>query len=103
MECEEFAVIAFWALHETVDKFKCIRHFYIPNPKKRMVKDVGGTELYEVLYLSNHSSNKNKEIFFFFEGPQIENNNINLIENSESILQCAFLKLDIQDYELKKV
>ena len=63
---EEIAVIAFWELSDNgLDKFECSRHFYVPNPKKRMTRDIKGTELYNVLYVSPH----NKDVFFFFEGP----------------------------------
>ena len=72
MDCEEFAVIAFWDLDPEQDVFSCTRHFYVPNPKKRMTRDVNGTQLYEILYLSKHGRNRDKEIFFFFEGPLVE-------------------------------
>ena len=65
-EGEELAVIAFW---DKIDggNYSCSRHFYVPNPKKRVVREVAGKELYEVLYLSKHCN----DIFFFFEGPEI--------------------------------
>ena len=45
-KCEEIAVIAFWELSKDVeDKFECKRHFYVPNPKKRCVRDIEGTDL----------------------------------------------------------
>ena len=50
-EGEEIAVIAFWDQNEG-GNFSCSRHFYVPNPKKRAVREVAGKELYEVLYLS---------------------------------------------------
>ena len=40
----------------------------MPNPKKRMVKDVGGTQLYQVLFTSEET----KDVFLFFEGPELE-------------------------------
>ena len=56
-----------------------MRHFYVPNPKKRMVRDVGGTQLYEVLYSSVH----NKDVFLFFEGPEVgPDENIAFIEQT---------------------
>lgn len=44
--CEEIAVIAFWELlQDGSEKFECKRHFYVPNPKKRCVQDIEGTDL----------------------------------------------------------
>ena len=40
---KEVAIIAFWDLEKETDTFECVRHFLVPNPKMRMVKDIGGT------------------------------------------------------------
>ena len=43
MNCEEFAVLAFWNLNEKLNLFECIRFFIVPNPMKRTIKDVNGS------------------------------------------------------------
>ena len=45
----EFAVVAFWDLHET-DVFQCTRFFLIMNPQKRIIQDIKGTKIAQVLF-----------------------------------------------------
>ena len=62
--CEEMALVAFWDMDKEKDVMICQRFFVVPNPMKRVVKKVDGTELCQVLYVSEHT----KDIFFFFKG-----------------------------------
>ena len=43
--------MAFWDLDET-NVFVCSRFFIIPNPIKRIIRDVEGTVLHQVLFYS---------------------------------------------------
>ena len=73
-DCEDFAVIAFWDLNSEDNLFKCSRHFYVPCPKKRTVHELCGTEIHEFLFVSQHTRNANKDVFFYFEGAEVEIN-----------------------------
>ena len=98
--CTEFAVVAYWDLEESTDTFECSRYFLIPNPMKRMVSDVGGTQLFEVLYTSQHS----KDVFFFFKGyEQQANDDLVDVVSNEFKLQCAFLNLEATPAEIAKI
>ena len=63
-ECENYAVIGFWDLKKVSDTFKCVRFFVMPDPYMRMISKCDDTELYQILYSSQHS----KDVFLFFEG-----------------------------------
>ena len=43
--------------------FKCSRFFIIPDPVKRIIRDVGGTVVYQVLFVSE----KTDDVFFFYD------------------------------------
>jgi hypothetical protein len=60
-EDSEFAIIGYWQLKDN-GVFRCVHSFTVPNPMKREVDDVGGTNLYSFLY-----PGKNGEVFFFYE------------------------------------
>ena len=64
---EEIAIIGFWKLKED-GVFRCIHSFEVPNPMKREVVDVQGTNLYEVLFRGDDG----KEIFFMFDAEKDE-------------------------------
>ena len=70
-DCTEFAAIAFWDLTET-DVYKCSRFFVVPNPQKRVIKDVRGTLVYQVLF----ESSETHDIFFFWKGKSASDMNL---------------------------
>ena len=86
-ECENYAVIGFWNLEED-DTFKCDRFFVLPNPYKRMIKHRQDTELYQVLYTSQHSG----EVFLFFQGYDWQDSGLyDDFRGSPTQMQCAIL------------
>ena len=100
-DCEEFAVVAFWDLLPT-DVFQCSRFFIIPNPKVRIIRDVRGTLVYQVLYVSPHT----KDIFFFWKGQpaQAANDDLDdLVEPKKSELQMGFVELEFTYEELSRL
>ena len=67
---------------------------------KRMVEKANGTELFQVLYSSPHS----KDIFFFFKGYAIDGGeDIKISDRNEYVMQCAFMNLDINPDDAKRV
>ena len=95
--------MAFWDLHET-DVFNCTHFFKIPNPRKRIVRDVDDTKLYQVLFTSQHTD----DVFFFWKGREVhiendEDNSPYYIESEEQKLQMAFLKLNYTTDEQAKI
>ena len=91
-------MVAFWDLHET-DVFNCTHFFKIPNPRKRIVRDVDGTILYQVLFTSQHTN----DVFFFWKGNEIHLDNNEdapyYIKDEDAKLQIAFLKLNFTPEE----
>ena len=104
MNCQEFAVVAFWDYSQEDDQFKCTRFFIMPNPMKRTIKESEGTKLDQVLYSSPH----NKEVFFFFKGYEIRDDLVDMSGQQEDIapkhkLQIAFLNLVIDESTLTQL
>jgi hypothetical protein len=63
----EVAVIGFWKL-TTNQVFRCYHFFYVPNPMKREVKDIEGTDLQQVLYTGVAPAPEVPgDIFFFYK------------------------------------
>ena len=90
MNCEEYALVAFWDFDVQKDQMVCERFFMIPNPLKRMIQGKKGTELNQVLYVSEHT----KEVFFFFKGYEVDNiADLKQQRQNEYVTQIAFLNL----------
>ena len=61
--CKEFAVVAFWDLQKDTDVFKCSRFFIIPDPVKRIIRELNETVVYQILFVSD----KTDDVFFFWK------------------------------------
>ena len=91
MNAKELALVAFWDLDPTKDQMVCKCYFMIPNPMKRMIKTADGTNMYQVLYVSQHT----KDVFFFFKGYKIDGgDDLENTRKNEYRTQCAFINLD---------
>ena len=58
---KEVAIIAYWKQTPS-HVFKCYHYFYVPNPMKRVIKDVADATLHQMLYTGQKG-----EIFFFYK------------------------------------
>ena len=92
--CKEFAVVAFWDLDPQTDVFKCTRFFIIPDPVKRIIRDVCGTVVYQVLFVSN----KTDDVYFFFDNQAADQ----ATEGEKSILM-SFIKLKPEEQEIDDI
>ena len=61
---KDIAVIGFWK-NTPKNILQCYHYFYVPNPLKRAIKQVGGIALYQLLYTGAQG-----EVFFFFSDPE---------------------------------
>ena len=65
---KDIAVIGFWR-NTPKNTLQCYHYFYVPNPMKRAIKQVGASVLYQLLYTGSQG-----EVFFFFSDPENKGN-----------------------------